>query len=139
MAINKKLIHFKSKQKFNEELANGNILETSIVFIQDTIEIYTHGQLYDGSTFDSSNIEASIENIINNKADLQYVNETFATKQELNSRVFIGTQTEYNFAYANNNIAVGVLVIILDGSESSSDTISLLGTAILGKMILGNN
>ena len=33
MAINKKLIHFKNKQKFNEELANGNILETSIVFI----------------------------------------------------------------------------------------------------------
>ena len=69
MAINKKLIHFKNKQKFNEELANGNILETSIVFIQETTEIYTHGQFYDGSTFDPSNIEKSIENIINNKAD----------------------------------------------------------------------
>lgn len=46
MAINKKLIHFKTKQKFNEELANGNILETSIVFIQDSKEIYTHGQYY---------------------------------------------------------------------------------------------
>ena len=46
MAINKKLIHFKSKQKFNEELANGNILDTSIVFIQDSKEIYTHGQYY---------------------------------------------------------------------------------------------
>ena len=46
MEINKKLIHFKTKQKFNEELANGNILETSIVFIQDSKEIYTHGQYY---------------------------------------------------------------------------------------------
>ena len=73
MAINKKLIHFKNKQKFNEELANNNILETSIVFIQDTKEIYTHGQLYDGSTFDSSAIETSIENIITN----------YATKNEL--------------------------------------------------------
>ena len=48
MAINKKLIHFKSKEKFNQELANNNILDTSIVFIQDTKEIWTHGQLYSG-------------------------------------------------------------------------------------------
>lgn len=33
MAINKKLIHFRNKQKFEEELAKGNILDTSIVFI----------------------------------------------------------------------------------------------------------
>ena len=69
MAINKKLIHFKSKQKFNEELANGNILETSIVFIQDTQEIYTHGTFYDGKQVDLSNIETSIQNILNNKQD----------------------------------------------------------------------
>ena len=69
MAINKKLIHFKTKQKFQEELAKGNILNTSIVFIQDTTEIYTHGQLYDGSTFDPTDIEASIQNLLNNKVD----------------------------------------------------------------------
>lgn len=46
MAINKKLIHFKNKQKFEEELANNNILSTSICFIQDTKEIWTHGTLY---------------------------------------------------------------------------------------------
>jgi hypothetical protein len=46
MAINKKLIHFKNKSKFNEELANNNINDTSICFIQDTQEIWTHGQLY---------------------------------------------------------------------------------------------
>ena len=39
MAINKKLIHFKNKEKFNTELANNNILDTSICFIQDTKEI----------------------------------------------------------------------------------------------------
>lgn len=69
MAINKKLIHFKTKQKFNEELANGNILETSIVFISDTQEIYTHGTFYDGKQVDLSNIEISIQNILNNKQD----------------------------------------------------------------------
>ena len=69
MAINKKLIHFKTRQKFDEELAKGNILDTSIVFIQDTTEIYTHKQFYDGSTFDPSNLEESIYNLTNNKVD----------------------------------------------------------------------
>lgn len=46
MAINKKLIHFKSKQNFDTEVANENILDTSIVFIQDSKEISTHGTVY---------------------------------------------------------------------------------------------
>ena len=46
MAINKKLIHFNYKSKFEKELANGNILPTSIIFIRDTKEIWTHGQFY---------------------------------------------------------------------------------------------
>ena len=46
MAINKKLIHFKNKQNFDNEVANGNILDTSIVFIQDSKEISTHGTVY---------------------------------------------------------------------------------------------
>lgn len=46
MAITKNLIHFNEKTKFEEKLANNEILDTSIVFIKDTQEIYTHGQLY---------------------------------------------------------------------------------------------
>lgn len=46
MAINKNLIHFKNKEKFEEELANENILDSSIVFIQDSKEISTHGTIY---------------------------------------------------------------------------------------------
>lgn len=46
MAINKKLIHFKNKENFETEVANGNILDTSIVFIQDSKEISTHGTVY---------------------------------------------------------------------------------------------
>ena len=46
MAINKKLIHFKTKQNFNGEVAKGNILDTSIVFIKDSQEIHTHGTTY---------------------------------------------------------------------------------------------
>ena len=46
MAINKKLIHFKNQQTFEQEVANGNILDNSIVFIQDSKEISTHGTVY---------------------------------------------------------------------------------------------
>jgi len=46
MAINKKLIHFRRKEVFEEKLANNEILNTSIVFIDDTNEIWTHGENY---------------------------------------------------------------------------------------------
>lgn len=49
MAINKKLIHFKTLANFNNQLNAGNILETSICFIQDANLIWTHGTFYDGS------------------------------------------------------------------------------------------
>lgn len=46
MAINKKLIHFKTREAFDSELEKGNILDTSIVFIKDTLDIWTHGSIY---------------------------------------------------------------------------------------------
>lgn len=44
MAINKKLIHFKTRAAFETQL--DNILDTSIVFIQDAKLIWTHGTYY---------------------------------------------------------------------------------------------
>ena len=46
MAINKKLIHFNSKENFDNKVANNEILDTSIVFVKDSKEFYTHGNLY---------------------------------------------------------------------------------------------
>ena len=46
MAINKKLIHFKTKAAFEAQLKGKNILDTSIVFIQDANLIWTHGTYY---------------------------------------------------------------------------------------------
>lgn len=46
MAINKKLIHFQKLATFKEQLAAKNILDTSIVFIKDAQQIWTHGQYY---------------------------------------------------------------------------------------------
>lgn len=56
MAINKKLVHFKTFAKFNEELSAGNILDTSICWIKDTKQIWTHGQFYDCSSLTDENI-----------------------------------------------------------------------------------
>lgn len=61
MAINKKLIHFNKKESFNTELANNNILNTSIVFIKDSKEIWTHGQLY-ATQLTAAEIEAIVAN-----------------------------------------------------------------------------
>lgn len=53
MAINKKLIHFKTKkgflEQYDEDPKKSNILDSSIVFIKDSQEIWTHGQFYNCS------------------------------------------------------------------------------------------
>ena len=46
MAINKKLIHFKTLADFEQRLASNEILDTSIVYIQDAKMIWTHGTYY---------------------------------------------------------------------------------------------
>lgn len=60
MAINKKLIHFKKLADFETRLANNEILDTSIVFIQDANKIWTHGTYYDGSDLEQYALKSSI-------------------------------------------------------------------------------
>lgn len=81
MAINKKLIHFKNKHTFQQEVANGNILNTSIVFIQDTQEIYTHGTFYDGKQIDLSNLATKSE--VPTKLSQLENNTNYITKTEV--------------------------------------------------------
>lgn len=54
MAIEKLFIHFKDKQDFEQKCKEGAIKDTSIVFIKNSKEIYTHSQAYktlpDGGT-----------------------------------------------------------------------------------------
>lgn len=49
-AIEKKLIHFAKLADFESRLAAGDILNHSIVWIQDAKKLYTHGTYYDCST-----------------------------------------------------------------------------------------
>lgn len=88
MAINKRLIHFKNKQKFKEFADNNQILDSSIVFIQDSKEISTHGTLY--KTVNWSVLEGPKVTTESNP-ELQaalysaglVANENYSTKEEL--------------------------------------------------------
>jgi hypothetical protein len=136
MAIQKRFIHFKKFEDFNKKKLSANeantqytvgvsgviqdgepdVLYSSYCWIKDTKQQWTHGQLYDGSV---------------SQAQLNHT---------INSRVFVGTRTEYDIAYAAGSVGTGALVIILDENEMETSTVTaLLGTAVLGKMLLGTN
>lgn len=136
MAIQKRFIHFKKFEDFNKKKLSANeantqytvgvsgviqdgepdVLYSSYCWIKDTKQQWTHGQLYDGSV---------------SQAQLNHT---------INSRVFVGTRTEYDIAYAEGSVGTGALVIILDENEMETSTVTaLLGTAVLGKMLLGTN
>jgi hypothetical protein len=51
--------------------------------------------------------------------------------------IFIGTTAEYNAAEDKGEIPIGSIVIITDDEEAGSSTSAVLGTAVLGQMILG--
>ena len=75
----------------------------------------------------------SDDNIVEFKSE-SYYNDKF---NDIDSKFFIGTIEKYQEAYANGKIAEGALVIILEEDENKNDTIALLGSAVLGKLILG--
>ena len=79
MAIEKKLIHFGKLADFEAQLTAGNILDRSIVFIQDAKKIWTHGTYYDCSESvspDADNVYIAdftvndLENVIGSGTDV---------------------------------------------------------------------
>lgn len=86
MAINKKLVHFKTKAGFDSEFEKGNILETSIVFIKDTKQIYTHGQFYD---CDPEHLDEKIKELEETFVTAEKINEDFYTKEEVDNKLYI--------------------------------------------------
>ena len=59
-------IYAKQKSLFEEALNNGEVLDEAIVFIEDTREIWNHGTYFDGNAVDLSNVEKSIQDILDN-------------------------------------------------------------------------
>lgn len=59
-------IYAKQKSLFEEALNNGEVLDEAIVFIEDTREIWNHGTYFNGSKVDLSDIEKSVQDILDN-------------------------------------------------------------------------
>lgn len=54
-------------------------------------------------------------------------------------KVFIGTREEYEAVYAEGKILDGSLIILMDEVELETLTSALIGTALVGRMVLGQN
>lgn len=63
--IANKFIHFKTYAAFNAKKTAGEINNNSIVFIQDTKQVYTHGTFYDCNVNDET-VDAAIKALIAN-------------------------------------------------------------------------
>lgn len=63
--IANKFVHFKTYAAFNEKKTAGEINDNSIVFIQDTKQVYTHGTFYDCNVTDDT-VDAAIKALIAN-------------------------------------------------------------------------
>lgn len=75
----------------------------------------------------------------NSKYKSSRIEELLGVADDFEGKLFVGTKSEYDTANAKGKVKVGALVIILDDSEGANDTIALLGTAVLGRMILGKS
>ena len=148
MAINKKLIHFKLKSSFETELANNNILDTSIVFIQETKEIWTHGQLYKCSDPDLSNyvkeselqeLLSPIQSSLANKLEVSDLAE-YAKTSDIPAVVTDSTVSNWGFiktSYANETYAPKSLVETVSNQATTISTLATkneLSTGLAGKL-----
>lgn len=62
-------------------------------------------------------------------------------QESLDSKLFVGTRSAYNMAYEEGKIQNGTLIVITEEDDIIDEnlTTAILGSAILGKMILGNS
>ena len=100
MAINKKLIHFATKANFNVRLANSEIDSKSIVFIQDTGEIWTHGKIFNSATWGTNQT---------NYVPLTIGGTTYNLSKDGHSHSYLGLaggtlSGDLNFSNAGGNI-----------------------------------
>lgn len=128
MAITKNLIHFNEKTKFEEKLANNEILDKSIVFIKDTQEIYTHGQLYKCADPDLS-IYLTTTNAGNTYATI-----TTANGLQENIDDVITDLQEYKTTVASTYITPNEvdakIAALVDSAPTTLDTLNELAAAL---------
>ena len=138
MAINKKLIHFNSKENFDNKVANNEILDTSIVFVKDSKEIWTHGNLYKSVNWDV--LKKGVEEVLTEAKNID-LGETMSYLEEYvrdtdSIATLKATPVDPN-VIVDENIGIIMLVNVNNYPYTISGTISSLLEA--GAVSIENN
>ena len=126
MAINKKLIHFQKSADFQAQLSAGNILDTSIVFIKDAKQIYTHGQIYP-CPYTLEELTA----LLNNKANLSKLDEYLTITDANNTfikSIPVANGTTAGIVKTGGNVTIsnGVITVRDNGHSHTINNITNL-------------
>ena len=122
MALNKQFIHFQTKSAFNEQ--KENISDTSIAFIKETGEIYTHDKLYGSISVASSTANGLMPkehySIIDKESNNQFVTELSNNVSTTADKVYI----QYKSRYFGNNLKQAKICNILSATSTNAGVMS---------------
>ena len=160
MAIEKRFIHFKRFSDFNSKKLSANeantqytvgvsgaiqngapdILYQSYVWIKDTKQQWTHGQLYDGTNLNEAGFLAGEETSdqlddVETHTYVKYVPQTLTDEQKAQTRINIGAVSEDNFKTINGESILGSGDITISGG-GGGDYLPLTGGTITGDLTL---
>lgn len=144
MAIEKRFIHFKRFSDFNSKKLSANeantqytvgvsgaiqngdpdILYQSYVWIKDTKQQWTHGQLYDGTNLNEAGFLAGEETSdqlddVETHTYVKYVPQTLTDEQKAQTRINIDAISGSSLKTINGESIVGVGDITISGGSSS--------------------
>lgn len=88
--ITNKFLHFKTYSAFNAKKEAGEINDNSIVFIQDTKQVYTHGTFYDCNVNDET-VDAAIKAFIANDLTTDDAEKILSAAQGVALKTLIDT------------------------------------------------
>ena len=112
-----KLINFKKNEDFQKDLQAGELLETSIIFVDDTKKIYTHGTEFDCSGEADWNAEEGEAGFIKNKPVIEESGDELIYKNTITA-----TNLSTGYAVYTHNALLTILEdekykVIIDNKE----------------------
>lgn len=123
MAIEKKLVCFKTQAKFDAQLAAGNIKDYSIVFIKDTQKIWTHGTYFTSLS--------ELLSKINTKQDKLTAGTNITISTSGSTVTIAAKDTTYTLALADNSLQLKnqdeTIVTAIDLTKYTTDTKNTAG------------
>lgn len=122
MALNKQFIHFQTKSAFNKQ--KENISDTSIAFIKETGEIYTHDKLYGSISVASTTANGLMPkehySIINKESNNQFVTELSNNVSTTADKVYI----QYKSRYFGDDLKHDNICNILSATSTNAGVMS---------------